>query len=342
MNREKNFYEKLRREYDEYMEEVRDWDSDKIINNAKYIGDYIRIFEYLIRDEPIKENSGLDFYDRLKNPLKTICEHYQEDKPPIYDFVNSTIWNLPKEELLDASYSEIKYQFLQRIAENYNEPSNNSLPANVRNMQLFVFEYIRCHIDEATDDDINVLMQFKNPFRVIMESKPIDNAKFEKRITETAQYLMNRDIMTLPYELDQFYLMPETKYRHNAINNVNNMVLFPDFAITMNWLQLCRDVSAEDETVTNPYVELMDAFYTVSEEQGNNTLQQIYYMGKENCILASEVIEAGKYLADGGNIEKVPKLAEYGYFECPYEENEQEPEDFLEKHGELPNNVIMM
>lgn len=342
MNREEYFYEKLKREYDEYMEEVRDWDADRIINNAKYIGDYIRIYEYLMRDKPISEHSYLDCYDRLKNPLKTICDHYQEDKPPMHDLVNRTIWNLGKEELITESYSESKYQFLQRIAENYKEPSNNSLPVNVQNLQLFMFEYIRCHIDEAGDEDIKVLMQFKNPLRVIMESQPVENAQFEKRISETAQSLMNRDIMTMPYELDPYYLMPETKFRHNAINSINNIVLVPEFNVTMNWLELCRDVASDDEDIQNPYLELINAFIMVFEDQGANTLQELYLMGREHCILPNEVIEAGKYLADDGNIEKVYTLAKYGYFECPYEENSSSADDFLARHGELPSNVIMM
>ena len=342
MNRERYFYEKLRQEYEEYMDEVHSWNSERIVNNAKYIGDYIRIFEYLMRDKPIKEDSYLDCYDRLKSPLKTICDRYQEEKTPMHDLVNTTIWNLGKEHLPDASYSEIKYQFLQRIAENYNEPSNNSLPANVRHMQMFVFEYIRCNIDEATDKDISVLMQFKNPFRVIIESKPIENAQFEKRISETAQYLMNTDIMTMPYELDHYNILSETRFRHNAINSINNIVIYHNFNTTMKWLELCREVVSDDGDNINPYVSLVDAFNEIYMAQGFDTLQQLYDMGEENPILANELVEAGKYLADGGDIKLVPELAKYGYFDGLYEDNRTEPREFLERHGELPNDVIMM
>lgn len=341
MLREEYFYEKLKREYEEYMEEIRDWDSDRLIDNSKYIGDYIEIYEYLMRDKPIRENSFLDYYDRLKNPLKTLCDKYQEDRPPIHDLVNSTIWNMGAEKTPNESYSEAKYNFLQRIAENYMEPSNNSLPANVRSMQMFVYEYIRCHIDEASDEDINVLMQFKNPFRVIMESQPIENAQFEKRISETAQSLMNRDIMTMPYELDMGNLLSETRYRHNAVNNINNIVLYPNFNITMKWLELCRDVAEDADESINPYVSLVDAFNEISMAQGYNTLQQLYDMGCEHCILPNELIEAGKYLADGGTIKKVPKLAEYGYFDGPYEDNHP-AEEFLATLGEEQGGMTMM
>ena len=342
MNRETYFYEKIQREYDEYIEEVRSWDADRIINNAKYIGDFIRIYEYLMRDKPISEKSYLECYDRLKNPLKIICDHYQEDKPPMHDLVNRTIWNLGEEELIDESYSEPKYQFLQRIAENYKEPSNSSLPVNVQNLQLFVFEYIRCHIDEASDDDLKVLMQFKNPLRVIMESQPIENAQFEKRISETAQWLMNKDIMTMPYELDQANVMSETRYRHNAINSINNIVLYPKFNLTMKWFEFCREMYEDADDSINPYTGLVDAFQEVSMAQGYNTLQQLYDMGDEHMILPNEIIEAAKYLGDGGSINKVPKLAEYGYFDGPYEDRQKSADAFLEMQGEEQVGMTMM
>ncbi len=342
MTREEFFYDKVKREYDEYIETIRDWDSDKLINNAKYIGDFMRIYEYLMRDKPINENSYLDYYERLKKPLEMICDRYQEDKPPIYDLVNSTIWDLGREQLPDESYSDIKCKFLQKVADNYHDPSNESLSMNAHNILMFVYEYIRCHIDFATDEEVKVLMQFKNPLKVIMDTVPKSGKEFEKRISYTAEVVQNRDIMTMPYELDQYYLMPETKFRHNAINNINNLVLFPDFNVTMNWLRLCRDIVSDDEINENPYSELIDAFDTVLGEQGSNTLQELYLMGREHCILPNEVIEAGKYLADDGDINKVPKLAEYGYFDGPYEENRYSAEEFLEIQGEEQGEMTMM
>lgn len=239
----------------------------------------------------------------------------------------------------NENYAEVKSQFLQRITENYAEAISKNPSENARNMYLFIFEYIKCYIHEATDKDIQVLMQFKNPFRVIMESQPVENAQFEKRISETAQSLMNRDIMTLPFELDQNNILMETRYRHNAINSITNMVLYPDFNTTMKWLELCRDIS-DGETNTNPYKSLVDAFNQVSMKQGYNTLQQLYYMGRENVILPKEVIEAGKYLADGGSINNVPILAKHGYFECPYADNHP-ADEFLALRGEEQGGMRM-
>ena len=85
---------------------------------------------------------------------------------------------------------------------------------------------------------------------------------------------------------------------------------------------------------------LVDAFNQVSMKQGYNTLQQLYYMGRENVILPKEVIEAGKYLADGGSINNVPILAKHGYFECPYEDNHP-ADEFLALRGEEQGGMRM-
>ena len=37
-------------------------------------------------------------------------------------------------------------------------------------------------------------------------------------------------------------------------------------------------------------------------------------MSWEHQLLENELVEAAKYLDNGGNIEKVAKLAKYGYF----------------------------
>ena len=45
MTREEFFYDRIKREFDDYMETVREWDSEDVINNAEYIGDYKRIYD---------------------------------------------------------------------------------------------------------------------------------------------------------------------------------------------------------------------------------------------------------------------------------------------------------
>ena len=46
VNREELFYKKLTEEYDTFMEEIRDWGSEKVVENSEYIADYRNIYEY--------------------------------------------------------------------------------------------------------------------------------------------------------------------------------------------------------------------------------------------------------------------------------------------------------
>ena len=132
----------------------------------------------------------------------------------------------------------------------------------------------------------------------------------------------------MPYSLDSDNVLPEAKFRHNAINNINNIVPNPDFNITANWLKLCREIFLEDaeSTEINPYASLVDAMYYASEQHGSEILQKLYDMGENNCITPMEIVGAAAYLANGGNINRVPTLAQEGYFE-DIKPNRTEPED---------------
>ena len=54
------FYNKLTQEYNDYMEEVSNWDGEVVYNNAEFISDYEKIYNYLISEKPITENAFLD------------------------------------------------------------------------------------------------------------------------------------------------------------------------------------------------------------------------------------------------------------------------------------------
>lgn len=333
------FYKKLTQEYEDYMEEISEWDSEKIQYNAEFIVDYQKIYEYLMRDKPIRENSFLEHYMQMNKPLRTICEHFQEEKPPVYDLVNPVIWRIGAEKIFDTDFSKIKSEFLQRIEENYalKTPDENSDEYMMR-------DYVQHHIAKATDADIITLMQFQNPLKLLIESPKVEG--MSEKISMTAHHVRYSDVLTMPYALDVDRLVPETIHRHGAINSLIHIIPQHDFNTTMQWLDFYRDMGDVCYETTweksNPYDSFIDAMCEISEQQGRDTVQQLYNMGCEKRILESELIEAAKYLAAGGNVAKVPKLAEYGYFDGPYEENDMSDDEFLEEHTEPNNGMTMM
>ena len=335
MNREELFYRKLKDEYDDFMEAVSGWDGEIMFSNAEFVSDYVKIYEYLMRDKPIRENSFLDHYLRMNSPLKTICEHYQENKQPIYDYVNPVIWQIGAEKTFDKNFSEIKAEFMERIAEN--NPMREYSP---RSDEYKMMDYIKHHITQVPDEDIRTLMQFADPLKVIMEAKNVMG--MDNKVKMAAHQIRYMDVLTMPYFLDTDRLEPESVFRHDTICKVMQIVPKHDFNTTMQWLDLYRDIAGEDAMKENPYDKFVDALEKVKESQGDKILQELYNMGYGERILENEIVEAAKYLADGGDISKVPELAQYGYFDSPYEENQTLPDEFLAIHSEEQGGMTMM
>lgn len=333
MTKKDLFYKKITEEYDFYMEEVREMDGEDIADNAEYIADFINIYEYLMRDKPISEKSYLDHYIKMNKPLQAICEKYQETKAPIYDFVNPIIWEIGEKEMYDKGASAIKAEFMVRISENY--ISMNQCREDVYNKLYVEYEYLKNHIYLAADDDIKVLMQFENPLKLILESA---TEEMSDKIEKAADSVRSSDVFTMSYRLDHERILPETKFRHKAISDIANIVPKPDFGITIQWLEFLRGLNEECDPTTNPYHKFIDVIYDIAEEQGGEILQKLYEMGDGRCILENELSEAAKYLADGGDIEKVEALANGGYFDSAYEENNISDDDFLSSQ----TNMTMM
>lgn len=340
MNREEIFYKKLTEEYDTFMEEIRDWYLEKVVENSEYIADYRNIYEYLMRDKPINENTNLEHFLKMNTPIKTICEIFQENKPPIYDLVNPTIWNIGEKEIFDADYSEIKARFMQRIEENYNEMANSEWGKNVYNDLYMLCDYLKNHIGKASEADVKILMQFENPLKLIKEMPVRDNNCGDK-IASAARFVQWSDVLTLPYELDSENVIRESVYRHDAITDLISIVPKHDFNTTMQWIDFYRNLDNESDAAAetnNPYERFIDAMREIADNNSEQTLQELYCMSWEHQLLENELVEAAKYLDNGGNIEKVAKLAKYGYFDTPYEpENSMDDDEFLEqfKQGDI-------
>lgn len=341
MNDKELFYERIQQEYDEFMELWRDWDADSIIDAAEYIGDFKQIYEYLMRDKPIDENSYLEHYMKLNKPLQTICDLYQEEKSPIYDSLNHTLWSIGDQQIYGDDFSEEKFEFMQRIEDNYNEMRDAKRDENLYNDLYMAREYIKHHIGITEDKDITTLMQFENPLKVIMES-PLMEESTKNKIAMAAHYIRWSDIYTMPYELDHKRIVPESRFRHDAIIDLVRIIPNHNFDTTMQWLDFFRDLNGECDKTANPYQKFVDTMYDIADEHPIKILQKLYNMSHEHCILENELCEAAKYLADGGAIEAVPELAKYGYFDGPYEENTQSAEEFLKSIDEPHDGLTMV
>ena len=333
------FYNKLTQEYNDYMEEVSNWDGEVVYNNAEFISDYEKIYNYLISEKPITENAFLDHFVRMNKPLRTLCEYYQKAKPPVQEHINPIIWLIGTEKRFDKNFSIIKADFMERIEENYAMKK-----PDVHNDEYKMRDYLKHHITLASDKDVITLMQFQNPLKLLIESPKVEG--MTEKIAMTAHHVRFMDVMTMPYALDTDRLVPEAIHRHKAVESLMQIIPKHDFNTSMLWLDSLRSESgiSYEETMdkSNPYESFTKTIGEILEEHGKDVVQTIYDSVWGYAIPEDKLTEVAKYIADDGDIMKVPRLVEHGYFDERYENNFLTDDEFFEKLSNENNGMTML
>lgn len=317
--------EKIKKEYESYIEKLKQCSFDEIIENSEQIS-IMKLVKNYILNGYVAYGDEVEFLVELNNPLEAICSGFEASDEDIMDTLQEAINEARYYKENVAQIPEYIQKLTEKILSGMTNVSDFLSPqGEIRDAELM--SLVSEMTGVLTEEDARFLMQFKKPLDVMNDLVP--TAESEKKYIDAAlEKMRNSDIYTMPYSLDSDNVLPEAKFRHNAINNINNIVPMPDFNTTANWLKLCREIFLEDaeSTEINPYASLVDAMYYVSEQHGSEILQKLYDMGAEKCITPMELNGAAAYLANGGNIKRVPTLAQEGYFE-EIKPNSTEPED---------------
>ncbi len=312
MNIKDEFMTRIEAEHGEFFKKIGRMDTAEIISDLPELSRFKTMYDY------VKNNTwlGEDNYEELlkyENPIATLCRTLKN-----IPMNEQKVYNEAIESVLCGSVSSIECtdkvrELLKRLEINYSATYDLKEGAEHAENILDSIEEIA---SEIKDEDAEILLQFKNPLEIIMSLSPKEETPTQT-IKDAVDYVNDRDVLTLPHEIDYEGLLEESKWKHQAVNAVINIVPKTDFKITMRWLDLFRNIERECGNIyeNDPYDAFVSALYTICDEQGDEILQQLYDMGRENCILASELVEAAKYLADGGDIAEVPELANKGYFE---------------------------
>lgn len=322
------FYQRIEDEYEDYLDRVDEYDSKELYNEAETIADMKEIYNYLIHDNPI-DGEMLEHYMKLKNPLETICKLYQEEKQPIYDYVNPVIWRIDQEKILDYEVNEESEDLKKMMGKEYSADvaiySGESKLYAAESLIKGILEKEFC-FDEY---DAKVLMQFKKPFGVLLDNYTDSNiTKFKDQFPRIMDRLMTMDLMTGRYALKKDMILPETRFRHEIINKIVEIVPEPDYKTTSNWLDFYRDIqmNAEEDydLIQNPYENFGIALDTISYSYSDEILQAVYDLAKNNnMVLENELVGAADYLSNGGDAEEVYKMASEGKFDH-YEINDEQ------------------
>lgn len=333
------FYDKLTQEYNDYMEEISNWEGKAVCNNAEFISEYERIYKYLINEKPIKNESFVEHFMRMHRPLRTFCEYCQKAKPDVQEYINPIIWLIGAEKRFDENFSGIKADFMERIEANYADKK-----ADIHSEEYKMLDYVKHHITLASDKDIITLMQFQEPLKLLIESPKVEG--MTEKIAMTAHHVRFMDVLTMPYALDTDRLIPETIHRHGAVNSLMCIIPKHDFRTSVLWLDSLRGNTGicYEETLdeSNPYEKFVETMCEISKEHGRDVVQEIYDSVWGYAIPEDKLTEVAKYIADDGDIMKVPSLVDHGYFNERYENNFLTDNEFLDKIANENNGITMM
>ena len=325
VNREEVFYDKLKSEYEEFLEELEEYDAKDFIENAEYIAAIKEIYEYLERDKPVKTDEQLGYFLKLRNPLNFMCEQYLSDKAPIYDSFNQTLWRMEQERKLDYKTNAASEELKKILCAEYESDGiHYAAKLKLYAAENLIKGILKC--DFCFDEyDAKILMQFKKPFAVLLDNYTDSRiADFAEQFDGIIEKLNSIDLFTSPYTMQKDKILPETKHRHNAIIELMDIVPDFQFQTAMSWLDLNRTINESMlDGEDNPYQEFLDAIKEIKEKYGDEVLQKVFDMGTDIVVQPIELTEVAKYIADGGDVDRVSELLEDDFFLVPYEQHKE-------------------
>lgn len=224
-------------------------------------------------------------------------------------------------QMCSTHFKELK----QRICE-LEEEFQNEVVAYVDEQAIeYVTESINEDGFELDEYNSRVLLQFENPLLVLVtECEFDDEIYFSEHIENVLHSLNSMDLLTYKYRLNNEKILPETKHRHNAVIKLMDIVPDFQFQTAMSWLDLNRTINESMlDGEDNPYQEFLDAIKEIKEKYGDEVLQKVFDMGTDVVVQPAEITEVAKYIADGGDVDRVSELLEDDFFLVPYEQHKE-------------------
>lgn len=318
MNFKDEFMSRIEAEHGEFVNEIKGHTTEWLLASMERCAAFQKAYEFLKKgDLPDEHYEVLLKFDQI---IATVCNAYI-DKPLEEDIRHyNAVKSITENGVIAYGCGKKVNELLRTMNEIIFKNAEVGIDVSAERKLFSVVSSVASDIKE---DEAELLLQFKNPIEVLMQGN-VYNMFSLYTVKEAAKRVGENDIYVWPYERNQEHITNDSKNKHNAIEEILQIVPKTDYKVTMKWLNLFRNIEKEcgDIEKNNPYDDFIAALKTIKNEQGYEILQQLYDMGRETCILESELIEAAKYLADGGDIEKVPELANNGSFETFHEPNQ--------------------
>lgn len=324
MSNLKTLYERIEKEYYGLRDEWSEYEFEELMVDVGKIAKMKSIYNFIRQNESFTEEQAEHFL-KMDNPFQFICSRYNPSTEELHEefqTVVDDIYNNKLSEVVNKYNGELRWklhlekeEYEGKLARRVDKNAWDNVVNNVFRDDFRFDEY-----------DAKVLLQFKEPIFVLVKEIGSTNEPFEQQIERMMKNLGEVDLLTYQHELNKERILPETKQRHDAI--IELMSIVPDFHFqtAMRWLDLNRAINEsmlESDGEDNPYQEFIKTIKDIKEEHGAELLQKVFDMGAEIVIQPIELVEVAKYLADGGDVDRVSELADEDFFLVPYEEQKQ-------------------
>lgn len=324
MSNLKTLYERIEKEYYGLRDEWSEYEFEELMVDVGKIAKMKSIYNFIRQNESFTEEQAEHFL-KMDNPFQFICSRYNPSTEELYEefqTVVDDIYNNKLSEVVNKYNGELRWklhlekeEYEGKLARRVDKNAWDNVVNNVFRDDFRFDEY-----------DAKVLLQFKEPIFVLVKEIGSTNEPFEQQIERMMKNLGEVDLLTYQHELNKERILPETKQRHDAIIELMNIVPDFHFQTAMRWLDLNRAINEsmlESDGEDNPYQEFIKTIKDIKEEHGAKLLQKVFDMGAEIVIQPIELVEVAKYLADGGDVDRVSELADEDFFLVPYEEQKQ-------------------
>jgi len=325
MSRVQEFYDRVEDEYNSFINDIETMDTDQVIENASRIMMFQEVYKFLMGQEPVGEDRYAELLN-VEKPIQTICEKYHPLGEELHETIE-TIMDTVIEESISVKGGEYFEKLKGKIFKLWEEFQDLTVIYVDEETISNIIDGMNSRNFVISEYDSRQLLQFKNPLLALAVEIGKSDDLFEKQVERAIETFERVDLIMYKFELEKENILPETKQRHDALLELTAII--PDFSFqaATEWLTLNRfinegmylDCTGED----NPYKDFIDVMKAIKTEHGDDVLQKVFDMGTEVVVQPEELVEVAKYIADGGDANRIKELVDEDFFCVPYENHKQ-------------------
>ena len=317
MDKRELLFRKVRKEYEAYVAQLKRNSTDDIIEKVDEIATMKLLCEAVTQGNIIT-NYEIDHFLKLHNPLRTLYE-WSDFELGIYEDVKRIATMIVDENITDEplfrldDYVDRLHYKLQCAFER--DGSGSEAPAIGH---YGFYKHTHFYNYPFTDYEAKVLLQFQNPIEVITDFlEQVQGDNWNDQFANAMRNLLKKDILELPYELDEDNIMQDSYNWHAVMKDVRRLLNHAKPEITEKWLDVIRETIlqqlAAEEQSENPYQSFMDNLIAIKTKYGTEMAETIHNLKAEHMALREDdMLPAAEYLKRGGDIDQIEELLDNG------------------------------